>query len=149
MGTGILNRVQPRQAFLDKIVLRRLELRRLLKRADVEMRQRHVGQAFASQGRSTPRAKSAPCLSWRGIELGDLPFGHAIGSRFECDEDRYWRAGMSSTTLAMTPIHAYRLTVRGKTDRAAQAAAVKLLGRYAHYLILGSLESPFQLANEH
>jgi hypothetical protein len=101
-------------------VLRRLQLRGLIECADMEMRQRYLGQAFASQSRSAPRAKSAPRFSWRGIELGYLAFGHRIGSRFKGDEDRHGRAGMSSTTLVMTPIHADRLTGRGNTDRAPQ-----------------------------
>ena len=45
---------------------------------------------------------------------------------------RHWRAGMSSTTLAVTPIHARRLTGRGKTDRTAEAATLETLDRAAH-----------------
>src|SRR5215469_4712227 len=119
VGTGILARVQPRQAFLDKTVFGRLQLRSLIECANMEMRQCHLGQAFARQSRAAPPAKSAACLSGRGIELGDLAFGHRIGSRLECDEDRDRSAGMSSTTLAMTPVHAFGLTGRGKTDRPA------------------------------
>jgi len=87
MGTGILAHVQPRQAFLDKIVLGRLQLRSLIECADMEMCRGHLGQAFASQSRSAPRAKSAPGFSGRGIELGYLALGHRIRARFECDED--------------------------------------------------------------
>jgi len=43
---------------------------------------------------------------------------------------------MLTTTLAVAPIYALRLTSRDKTDRAAQAATFKLVGRAAHDLIL-------------
>jgi hypothetical protein len=43
---------------------------------------------------------------------------------------------MPSTTLAMTPIYPLGLTGRDKTDRTAQTATFKLLGRAAHDLIL-------------
>src|SRR5215469_11756574 len=102
----------------------------------MEMCQRDVGQAFASQGRPAPRAKSAPGFPRRGIELKNFAFGNRVVFRFEGDEYGNRRASVSSTTLAVTPIHACRFTGRGKTDRATKATALELLGRIAHGLIL-------------
>jgi len=46
---------------------------------------------------------------------------------------------MLSATLAMTPIYPLGLTGRDKTDRTAQTATFKLLGRAAHALSLAKL----------
>ena len=83
-------------------------------------------------------AESALGFSRRRVELGYHAFGNLISLAFECHEDRNRRAGMPSTTLAMTPIYPLRFTSRDKTDRTAQAATFKLLRRAAHNLILRS-----------
>jgi len=120
-------------------VFRGLKPRGLIERTDMEMRYRQQGQAFASQGRPALGAKSAPCLPWRRIELGYHAFGNRISLTFECHEDRNRRAGLLSTTLAMTPVNPLRFTSCDKTDRTAQAATIKLLRRAAHDLIIARL----------
>src|SRR5262249_49637528 len=127
-----LGDVEPRQAFLRKILPPRLKPRGLIERTDMEMRFRRPGETFARQRGPAPGAKSAPRSPWRRIDLGDLAFGHGISLAGECHEDRNRRARMPATTLAMTPIYPFRFTSGDKTDRPAQAATFKLLGRAAH-----------------
>ena len=98
----------------------------------MEMRYRWGWQAFAGQRRPAPGAKSSLGFPRRRIKLGYLTFGNRISFAVECHEDRNRRAGVLSTTLAMTPIYALGLTSRQKTDCAAQAATLELLGRAGH-----------------
>jgi hypothetical protein len=42
--------MQPRQAFFEKVMFRRLKPRSLIERTDMEMGYRQPGQTFASQG---------------------------------------------------------------------------------------------------
>jgi hypothetical protein len=128
--------VEPRQAFLWKILSPRLKPRGVIERTDREMRFRRPGETFARQSGPALGAKSTPRSPWRRIKLGDLAFGNGISLAVECDKDRNRRARMPSTTLAMTPIDPLRFTSGDKTDRPAQAATFKLLGRAAHDLIL-------------
>ncbi len=128
--------MEPRQAFLGKILSPRLKPRGVIERPDREMRFRRPRETFARQRGPAPGAKSAPGSPWRRIELGDLAFGHGIRLAVEGHEDRNRRARMPATTLAMTPIYPLRFTRCDKPDRPAQAATFKLLGRAAHDLIL-------------
>ena len=75
IGILCITDLQPRQPFFNEVVLSRLKSRSLIKCSDMEMRWRHFRQGLASQGRSAPRAKAAPRLPRRGIELGYLAFG--------------------------------------------------------------------------
>jgi hypothetical protein len=128
---------EPGETFLRKVLLsRRLKLRGTIEGADMKMRFRRPGEAFASQGRSASGAKSAPGSPGRRIELGYLAFSNGISPTVEYHEDSDRRASMPSTTLAMTPVYSLGLAGRDKTDRAAQTAAFKLLGCAVHDLIL-------------
>ena len=102
----------------------------------MEMRYHWGWQAFAGQRRPAPGAKSSPGFPRRRIKLGYLTFGNRISLAVECHEDRNRRAGVLSTTLAMTPICPLRLAGRDKTDRTTEAATFELLDRAAHNLIL-------------
>jgi len=110
------------------------------------MRFRWTRKTFASQGRSAFGAESAPGSTGRGIELGYLAFGNGVRSAVEQDKSRNRRAGVPSTTLAMTPVHRLRLTGSDKTHCAAQAATFKLLSRAAHDAILQCLQLRFRAA---
>src|SRR5208283_1634514 len=101
---------------------RRLKARSLIEGADMEVRFRRPGQTFASQGRTAPGAKSAARFPRRRIELGYFAFGDLIRLAVECHQNRNRRAGVLSTTLAMTPILALRFASGDKADCAAEAA---------------------------
>src|SRR5262249_26892723 len=132
-----LGDVEPRQAFLGKILSPpRLQPCGVIERPDMEMRLRRPGPTFARQRGPEPGPKSPPRSPGRRIKLGDLACGHGIRRAVEGREDSNWRARMPATTLAMTPIDPHGCTHGDKTDRPAQAAPFKLLGRVAHDLIL-------------
>src|SRR5262249_36144197 len=107
----------------------------------MEMRLCWPGEAFTSQGRSASGAKAPPRLPGRRIELAYLPIGNRIRLEVIKSEDGNRCTCMPSTTLTMTPIYRLGLSGRDKTDRTAEAATFKLLGRTAHDLISLVLES--------
>ena len=115
-----------------------LKFGRPIECAEMEMRFRREGpaQAFAGQCRPALGTESPPGSSRRRIELGNLSSGNRIGRVIERDKDRGRRAAMLAATFAMAPINTLGTASRNKTDRAAQAAALKLVASNAHNPIL-------------
>jgi hypothetical protein len=126
VALSITTNVQPGQPFLNEVLLLGLKARGLIKCSDMEMGQSDFGQRFARQGRSAPGAKATPRLSWRGIEFCYLAFGYLVILGFVGHKGGSRRAGMLSTTVAMTPIYTLRFPTRGEAHRTAQAATFKL-----------------------
>src|SRR5262249_51919054 len=118
--------MQPRQSLISEEVARRLEPRRVVERADMEVGLGRQLRAFAGERGAAGLAES-PCRTGGRFELGDLPLCHCVGVAREADEDRDRRPTVPPTTLAMTPEHAFGLACRDKADGAAKTAACEFL----------------------
>jgi hypothetical protein len=123
----IVGRMDPRQAFLGKKLLRRREPRCVFvgKRADMKLNFRQAFP-FARHGGPAARAESAQPAG-RRIELGYLSLCHVISVTSERDEGRNGAARMPAAALAMAPRHLRRFTPGDKSHRAAQTPALDLI----------------------
>jgi hypothetical protein len=107
----------------------------MIKRTDMKIRQRRQPDSLASQRRSTPGAKAPLGLAGRRLELGDLAFSDRVRAALEGYEDGNRRTAVLSAAFTMTPRDALWLTRRNKSNRAAQAPALKSFGCAAYRFI--------------